>query len=108
MMRLVILSIILAACIAAAATIAQDAFATPIPDDAGSDCGWFEHGTTIEIDDHSYTCHCAELTGPMGKQVLCRWYRDDVLPSRKAKKRIAKPKAHRHAVRAYPLPKVVG
>lgn len=93
--------------LAAAAT----AHASPAPDEAGSDCSWHENGTTITIGEESYTCHCAQLTGPMGPQVLCRWYSESALSARPAKKRAIKrpkPKPRKHVVRVYPKPQVVG
>lgn len=113
MIRAFIITVLIALCIAAAGLITVTAaHASPVPDDAGSDCSWHEDGTTIEIGDELYTCHCAELTGPMGKQVLCRWYAESSLP-KATKKRISKPKPRLHAkpkpkhlIHA-PLPKVV-
>lgn len=90
-----------------ALAVATAVHASPIPDDAGSDCSWHENGTTIQVGDETYTCHCAQLTGPMGPQVLCRWWNVEKLPA-KTKKIAAKPKARKHVARVYPKPAVVG
>lgn len=98
--RRLILACIVAAILSIAIT--ATAHASPVPDETGSDCGWHEDGTTIEIGDHSFTCHCAQLTGPNGPQVLCRWYRDDVLPAKskkRAARRIVSPKVKRIILR---------
>lgn len=113
MIRAFLLILAIALFVAAAGLITVTAaHASPVPDDAGSDCGWHEDGTTITIGDETYTCHCAELTGPMGKQVLCRWYAESALPKATRKRVPTKPKPRLHAkpkptIRVYPKPSVV-
>lgn len=64
---------------------AQAKTSSPAPEATGSDCSWIESGQTITVGGSTYTCHCAQLTGPNGPEVLCRWMNKDKLPARKRK-----------------------
>lgn len=98
--RVLILACIIAGILAAAA------HASPVPDEAESDCSWSEHGTTMIVGDTEYRCLCAQLTTQGRKVIACRWYDVAVLP-KAAKKRIPAKKRKAILIHAA-LPGIVG
>ncbi len=96
MKRLILLIFVWCALCLIVAT-AHGATKSPAPDGVGSDCSWQEAGQHMVIGDEEYVCHCARLTGPNGKQILCRWWNTETLPKPK-KKPTPKPKPAKYGI----------